>query len=309
MSSSGAGGAFDPQCVPICVSTPGHGCVSEKGFALGTTLAVLTFFAVMPQVYKIWKMRTSAGFSLMSMMFMIAFGVCNLAGTLVVKWRVLSACGSGALGPYDCFTQLLDAQQQVASVVASLVLIVTMMALPPHSSSSRRRGAVLLAILLLFGFVIGCVSVSYAAPCSPNARGMAKFAAICATGFVLTAQLPQVAETWRMRGRGSLSYIYYGVNSIGCLLINVNQIVVLGDPWPVWLPTFFSGVFQLIVLLLGGWFLNCAPGIPETYPGSGLGSGLLPRGSGLLTNGQITPPLLPTPNQAETYRASGRNSA
>lgn len=219
MNIAAAGGLgespFDPQCVPACTSEPGGDlCVGPGGAALGATLAVLTFFAVLPQIHKIWKLRSSEGFSLASLLLVVSFGACNFAGTIVIKWRVIAACfgpppGANVtrLDAYDCFTELLDAQQQVASLCASMMLVGLMMHLPPHRSSRKRRLVTVGVMLLQLGYIIACAVASVVAPCSAGARGMAQLAAIGATGFVLTAQLPQVAETYRTRGRGSLSYL------------------------------------------------------------------------------------------------------
>ena len=71
---------------------------------------------------------------------------------------------------------------------------------------------------------------------------------------VTVAFAPQIAESWRCRGRGSLSYVFYAIQVVGCALVFTSQKFFLHDSVLVWGPTAVAGTMQAVVLAIGLYF-------------------------------------------------------
>ena len=57
------------------------------------------------------------------------------------------------------------------------------------------------------------------------------------------------------RGRGSISYLSYFIQGLGCMVVMINMVVNNHDPWTVWMPGFVAGLGQLTIVVLGLGFL------------------------------------------------------
>ena len=73
--------------------------------------------------------------------------------------------------------------------------------------------------------------------------------------YVEVERADLIYETWRTRGRGSISYLSYFIQGLGCMVVMINMVVNNHDPWTVWMPGFVAGLGQLTIVVLGLGFL------------------------------------------------------
>ena len=140
----------------------------------------------------------------------------------------------------------------VAGTLVALLLLVV--SLPPHRT--RAHGALAgSTVLLLATVVVAICAVSAAAPCSAASLSFAQATSAAASLGAIVAFLPQIYETWRTRGRGSISYLSYFIQGLGCMVVMINMVVNNHDPWTVWMPGFVAGLGQLTIVVLGLGFL------------------------------------------------------
>ena len=224
--------------------------MSSSAIVLGVLLCIGTLLCPMPQAYKLLRRRSSAGISVSTNALIVAFGVAQLCATLTIKWKALLACPQEGS---SCALQLFDGMQQLISTLTLSLVLVLVVLLPPNNKPLPRRFAIgtLIALCPACGITVG---ISAAWPCSSIslllAQGFSSAGAILAT----VAFLPQLIETWRRRGDGSLSYIFVTINAAGCLLVVGQAAFINGDPWPAWLPNLISALFQTAILALGAYY-------------------------------------------------------
>ena len=237
--------------LPNCKQPP-FDPVSPGAAAVGIFLVVATALAVLPQVVLLLRTRSSEGVSVLTPALALSFGYLNLCSTTLVKWPALLSIGHNAL-------QLLDFMQQAASALGlAVILLLVVMYKPNHGRAKRLGAAALLAVLVAIGVALCLLSAH--APCSELTMSIASAASVASGVMVVIAFIPQLYETWRTRGRGSLSYVYYAIQSVGCLLVVGFQLFGLRDPWPVWAPPLVGGVIQGLVVVLGVACLCCSTG-------------------------------------------------
>eukprot|EP00966_Prymnesium_polylepis_P199121 4614196-Prymnesium_polylepis.1 len=87
--------------------------------------------------------------------------------------------------------------------------------------------------------------------------------------------MPQLVETWRQKGAGSLSLVFILIQGAGCWLVVANQLFSAHDPISVWGPTMVSGVVQLSVFFLAAYYQCTAAG--KRASAGALGDDLLER--------------------------------
>eukprot|EP00310_Coccolithus_braarudii_P022497 CAMPEP_0183336936 /NCGR_PEP_ID=MMETSP0164_2-20130417/4767_1 /TAXON_ID=221442 /ORGANISM="Coccolithus pelagicus ssp braarudi, Strain PLY182g" /LENGTH=120 /DNA_ID=CAMNT_0025506557 /DNA_START=41 /DNA_END=403 /DNA_ORIENTATION=- len=71
--------------------------------------------------------------------------------------------------------------------------------------------------------------------------------------FAVIAFSPQVVHTWRFRAAGSLSLLFFLVQSAGCYLVVFNAAFINHDPWPAWVPVGVGGTMQGIIFVLAAY--------------------------------------------------------
>ena len=186
------------------------------------------------------------------------YGNMNLISTLTVKWPTLMSCKSGA----SCLVQLLDAQQMVVSCFTLATVMLLCVTFPPGNNVRLRliAAATLLLNVSLLG--VGWV-ISATAPCSRLSLDFASGLSLVSGVVVSVAFAPQVVATYRAKGRGSISYIYFTIQAAGCGLVVGFQLFALHDPWPVWGPTLVSGTMQGTILATGLYYRCCTSEVPE----------------------------------------------
>jgi len=144
-------------------------------------------------------------------------------------------------------------QQQVAASIVFSSLLLIVVSLPPHNTRPERALA-----LATVGFIIllAAISIVLSATnyCGPAALGFAHGVTVLSAFSAFSAYVPQLYDTWRTGGAGSLSPLFLMIQVAGCLLVNYNQIIANKDPPPVWLPTAVSGLMQAGVLSLVLYF-------------------------------------------------------
>lgn len=241
--------------------------VPPAGVALGIFLAVATFVGSLPQMRLLVKQRSSQGLSVLTLALVMTYGTLNVYATLTTKWPTLLSCARGV----GCLIQLLDVLQQVVSALSVGLILLLIVAFPPNNRPrARLLAASVVAALLALG--IATCAISGRAPCSALSLDFATVLTTSAGCICVVAFAPQLAQTWRTRGRGSLSYLYYTIQVVGCSLVVSEQIFALGDSWRVWLPTSIALVMQGLILAIGLSF-RCRQ--PAPAPAGGMAAALL----------------------------------
>lgn len=237
--------------------------VTVVGVLLGSVLALATFLLPFPQAYKLLKQHSSAGLSPLTLALTILFAGTNVGATVAIKWHQLEACASGP----GCLGNLLDLVQQAASWVTWVMIICICVSLPPNRMA-RPVCVALFSVTSTVGLVVGAAVRSAASPCTPSTLGYSQVLAYVAGVAAATQYAPQLYETWRHGSAGSLSFVTYIIQTVGSVLVVLNQTVILKDSWPVWLPLLVSSVMQSGVLALTFW-LKKHPRVAATSPDGG----------------------------------------
>ncbi|KAL3908210.1 MAG: hypothetical protein SGPRY_009889 [Prymnesium sp.] len=229
-------------------------CAASKmpdafGKCVGIFLTVATLLASFPQLLKLLRAKSSVGVAPLTLALITTFGGANLAGSLVAKWPQLQECSSSA----NCVFLLLDVLQQLAAALVFSTLLLVVVNLPPHSTWMKRCAAALTLLLNLMLALCACfLSVSHV--CSPAALSYSTAVSVVSAICAIIAYIPQLVDTWRCGGAGSLSPVFLAIQVIGSMLVNYNQIIVNKDPPAVWVPVMVSGLMQLMVLILIGYY-------------------------------------------------------
>lgn len=236
--------------MPAASSHNGTGCApfiepTAASITLGSVLIVGSTIMVLPMILNMCRTKSSSGVSCMTLVLTILLAAANAGSTTIIKWQQISACRNDGIG---CLAQLLDLIQMFASGIVWLATLVTLCQLSPHSQRRHTALAALMGVMMLATWA-GCSALSSAQPCTTGAIAFAKSLATAGSAVGACQYLPQLAETIRVRGSGSLSYATYILSVVGSAAIVFNQAIFNGDPWGVWLPLAVALVIQLAVLI------------------------------------------------------------
>lgn len=247
---------------------PSYGCndayvpVEPQGVALGWFLTGATLIAPAPQLLMLCRSRSSLGVSLLTPAMALTYGALNLCATVIAKWPSIERCGDSEFPPWSaegCVDQLLDALQQAASALGLVGILILTVAYPPNHTA-RDRLLCAGTLLGLLGALVAAVAVSAASPCSAASYGLSQVYAAVSALVVIIAFAPQLHETFRSKGRGSLSALFYAIQSVGAGLVVCLQLFVLGDSVLVWGPTAVAMLMQGAILLLLLYYRRCGGG-------------------------------------------------
>lgn len=236
--------------------------ISGGGIGAGCFLATAALLAPLPQLIRVIRRKSSAGVSLFTLTLALFYMTANVVSSLLTKWNTLQTlCGSE---PGACVIHLLDVLQQVNADIAYIYLLIGVTSYPPLNSW-RRRAATYSSFLLVVAVLTGFVMFSSQHPCTRETSIAAEYSASFAGLVVVVAFIPQLVETWRCQGRGSISYLFFAIQAVGCLLIAAVNALVFHDSWTTWVPFLVGGAIQASIVGLGVYFLYC-PGMALQPP-------------------------------------------
>ena len=246
---------------------PGHGChaayapVDSSGIALGWFLTIATLLAPLPQYVALCRSRSSYGISLFTPLLTLVYGVLNLCSAICTKWPSIQRCGNaslaGAFGTDGCVDQLLDMWQIAISALSASMILVLVVLFPPHNVA-KERALVVVTLSCLALIIFAACYLSALSPCSEASHTLSQTFAVLSALIVVVAFAPQLYETWRTRGAGSLSSLYYFIQSIGTALVVVLQLVALRDSILVWGPNSISMAMQGGIFSMLCYYRRCA---------------------------------------------------
>ena len=263
---------------------PAYEPVNSLGEGLGIFLVIATVLGALPQVVLIARSKSSLGLSVLSPALTMTYGTLNLCATIIVKWPSLRSCGTGA--GFSCILQLLDALQMLTSNIMLLVILLLAVAFPPNNIL-RQRVLVGLFSLLAIALMLTAFALSAALPCEPITLNFARGLSAIAGITVCVAFTPQLLASYRARGGGSISYLYYSIQASGGVLVSGFAIFALHDSWPVYGPNVIAVCFNTSILVLGAYFRCCAPLAVGSLQGA-----TFPVGEGALVAGRMDDALL-----------------
>jgi uncharacterized protein with PQ loop repeat len=256
-----------PRHVMTPAPPPGHGChaayapIEPSGIALGWFLTIATLLAPLPQYVALCRSRSSYGISLLTPLLNLVYGVLNLCSAICTKWPSIQRCGhsslAGAFGLHGCVDQLLDMWQIAISALSGSMILVLVVLFPPHNVAKERALVVVTLSCLTLTIFAACY-LSALSPCSEASHTLSQTFAVLSAVVVVVAFAPQLYETWRTRGAGSLSSLYYLIQSIGTALVVVLQLVALRDSILVWGPNSISMAMQGGIFSMLCYYRRCA---------------------------------------------------
>ena len=224
--------------------------VSASGAGVGIFFVVAALLAPLPQLIKILRKGSSAGVSLSTLTFCLAYMTANVSASIITKWNILETCPTKTS---SCILHLLDLLQQAAAAIAYVALILAATAHEPYQTHQHKC-----AMCGTFAFLAVLLGVVYLyssrEPCTAMSAAAADVLASIAGVLVIVAFVPQLVETWRCRGRGSASYLFFAIQAIGCWLIAANDILAFHDPWTTFAPFLVGGSVQAAIVALGLFF-------------------------------------------------------
>ena len=231
--------------------------IDTSGIALGWFLVGATLIAALPQLLALCRAKVSEGISVATPALALLYGTLNLCATLTEKWPSVQLCAD--LPPFDshgCVDQLLEAGQQVSSAISLVLILMLIVAYPPHAGAAD-RATVAGAIVVAGAAITAACAVSSRWPCSDESAAFGSASAVGSAVLVIVAFAPQLVETYRSKGAGSLSAVYYFIQAAGCLLVIGLQAVALGDSVLVWGPTAVAAVLQGAICGLLVYYRSC----------------------------------------------------
>ena len=227
--------------------------ISDGGVGAAIFFATAALFAPLPQVIAIVRKKSSAGVSHFTLTLCMCYMTFNVASSILTKWSTLQAC---SIDTNACAIHLLDVLQQVNANIAYVCLLVTLTAYPPQSSW-RRKIATYVSFALLAAVLVGVCLISARQPCTLETKRASEYLASAAGLMVIVAFVPQLVETWRREGRGSISFLFFAIQAVGCLLIAATNAVAFHDSPTTWAPYVVGGAIQAAIVSLGGYFWCC----------------------------------------------------
>ena len=250
-------GALSGGCAPEAVD------ISVFGGVVGLALVAGSLFVPIPQMMKLWRLRSSEGVQPGTICLAILYGATGTAATVSMKWKQLEGCS--AVGPVKCITEQLDSLQCIVAFVDWLVILLLTVALPPHNTRKWRvlAGATVGASLTLWAVT---AAISIAESCGHAAVGLAHASGIASSLLVTVAFLPQLLHTWWRKSAGSLSLVFTFIQTGGCLAVAANMAFIAHDPWPAWGPTTIAGTFQGCTFCVATYFHLTRPDAAPTTP-------------------------------------------
>ena len=198
--------------------------IAPAAVGLGIFLVAGTLIGALPQMLLLCRRRSSAGMSMLTYAMAATYGTMNLVSTLTVKWPTLLSCKEGL----SCLVQLLDAQQMVVSCFTLSTVMLLCVAFPPGNTTRLRLLAAATMLVNVSLLAVG-YAISVLAPCSRLSLDFASGLSLLSGIVVSVAFAPQVVTTYRARGRGSISYIYFFIQAAGCGLVVGFQFFSLHD--------------------------------------------------------------------------------
>ena len=285
------------QCTPAVVE------VSALGIALGSVLSAATLFVPLPQIIKMVRLKNSQGLEVMTLCLVLLYSWSNLAAMIAVKWRQFSTYASHGVGVG--LAQQLDLLQGIFSIVDWSWILGLVIMLPPNNTLQKRCLAFATLTLSLAMFTT-ILLLSIRDACSERVLWLAKIYGDISGLCTVVAFLPQLVTTWRNKGAGSLSFVFTGIQVVGCYTIAADLCLVNLDPYPVWAPTATSGTMQLLILVMAIYYHLVGPGSTAAVVSSaheGLLDGRQPSSADLPYEPYV--PTLPSPEPDRPAAPSG----
>lgn len=261
-----------PSAMTHCVDARVN--VSPFGAALGIFLLIGTLAAPAPQCYKLWQSQSSDGLSPLMMALLSLYNVTNLCSLLLVKWPTIQQCAHSSY----CILDLLDGFQLLFSAAWNLSLLVQATRYTPHNRPRYRLLAAATCTTAL-ALIAGSSTAAASSTCSKFSMVLAQAISDLSSAIIFVAFLPQLISTWKLRGAGSLSLIFFGIQAVGNLMVAANYIFVQKDPWVDWAPVLVASMMQFGVIGLITFF-RCKDG-SATVDQAGAEDPMLPKATKL----------------------------
>ena len=165
---------------------------------------VLVVIVTIPQYYKLHTNRSSAGLSLITVIFTVGLNATNVAAGIITKWRQLEKCSDG----WSCYPGIVDLLQLMTLLLTTGGVLVQAIAYKPYAGFAPRVTAAG-TLLLSVGACASSAIVSAYDPCSTVALSIAEGFGWSAAFFAVVQYLPQMLETLKHKSSGSLSVTMY----------------------------------------------------------------------------------------------------
>lgn len=216
-------------------------------------LIIGTFFSYLPQYYFILKQKSIVGISEMMLIFGMYTGIFNVFGTIQEKQYQLDNCRE------LCYDVSIPIIQLGAPFICGIIFYSFFVFFYPSSNEnteSKKNIIQRMYINILFLMVVvlyyGLINSNKSYPFIINSG---KVFNIISSLFCFMTWIPQVYNTYLLKGNGNLSLITLSINSVGCLLTVIYQSVLQQPVWII-LPYLISFVLEVLIVLLSLHYSN-----------------------------------------------------
>lgn len=216
-------------------------------------LIIGTFLSYIPQFYFIYKQKSIIGISEMMLIFGVYAGIFNVFGSIQEKQYQLDNCGE------LCYDVSIPIIQLGAPLICGIIFYVFFVFFYPYDHENMESKKIILQRmyinLFFFMMVLFYCGVINSKKNYPFIVTSGKVFNIISSLFCFMTWIPQVYNTYILKGNGNLSLITLSINSAGCLLTVIYQSSLQQPVWII-LPYLISFVLEVLIVLLSLHYSN-----------------------------------------------------
>lgn len=216
-------------------------------------LIIGTFFSYIPQFYSIYCQKSIIGISEMMLIFGMYTGIFNVLGSMQEKQYQLDNCEE------LCYDVSIPIIQLGAPFICGIIFYSFFVFYYPSSNENTESKKIIIQRmyinLFFFMMVLFYCGVINSKKNYPFIVTSGKVFNIISSLFCFMTWIPQVYNTYILKGNGNLSLITLSINSVGCLLTVIYQSTLQQPVWII-LPYVISLVLEVLIVLLSLHYSN-----------------------------------------------------
>lgn len=257
-------------------------CVPHHDYTaniLTAGLCVGIVFSYLPQLMRIYQLKSSEGFSPWFLLLGGTSSASAMLNMIVMQWGVIKCCHYLTAG--QCIESVAGIFQIALQwFLFVMVLVLYLMYFPPHlkftevevdlhdsrppqriktpvTSNEWRLSVIVSWVVVIHVSLIAFVSFLLVETASPDEIRHARRISVWATFLGVSAALlsamqylPQLLYTWRLKLVGALSIRTMAIQSPGSIIMVVSIAIRPGTNWTTWIPYAVAGSLQGVLLVM-----------------------------------------------------------
>lgn len=218
------------------------------GILSGIAICLGSILSYVPQFYKIIKYNSIEGISEITLVLMNIGLMCLTMNSIIYSWNYFFC------KDINCFSNLLPFIQISLSWI--MVLIYYFIYITYKFNKNKREKRILSGLHYIISYILFTIFVIGIA-LGEKLKGHISFFHIFAdvlgySSAVLNSlvYLPQIYKLYRLKSIGNLSFLMYGIQTPGNIIVIVFQAIIYSSPVSTWITYVIVLIEQGIILLL-----------------------------------------------------------